>query len=56
MGKATPKPGYKDKEPRDLPPTLLRTCYLTEKTAAPLRVLISLNILGQLAWAGEPLQ
>lgn len=29
MGEATPKPGYKDKEPRGLPPILLRTCCLT---------------------------
>ena len=29
VGKATPKPGYKDKQQRGLPPILLRICCVT---------------------------
>lgn len=35
MGKATPKPGFKDKEQRGRAPSLLRTCYVTLRKQLP---------------------
>lgn len=36
VGKAIPKPAYKDKEQRGLAPTLLRTCCVTLRMQLPL--------------------